>query len=392
MKKSLLFLLLFMFTTSSVHASEYGAWTLKDENMKEDSEIEYRYRFYKEIKDGEYLSNNDEKVKEYSYKDNNDLEYSSYSEWLDECLVDEDIYQVEYSLVNIYQKVLPTHFIMIDQIDSDVKLLDLKVYQNNEEVSYTFLPCANCIINKDQSLVGKIIKIQLDKIIENDNLKVDILFSEEVNYKLKTSYDANFNNVSLEKIVNGKDNKLIFDKTWLDKATYGSEYYTIDNEDSDFVKNLGTTNKCHYRAIKPFYYNVVRVYYDDNYYTNVDGYIKDNSDYKVYYRNKINNNVDLLNSNLPSNKSPVISSLKANSEATNDAKNKMDNKNVKIDNNINNDSLKKSSDINKNDNELVNTLNISKNETIIKYIILIVIGLTIIYIIYVNSYNRKKCR
>ena len=361
MKKIMLLLLLLIIFTSSVSATDYGSWKLKDENMASNAQIEYRYRFYKNNKVGEYLFYDDLKVNDYKYKDDNTLEYLSYSNWLEECDVDENKYQVEIKEVNAYQKVLPTRFIMLSAIDEDINILDIKVYDKDNLVNYKIINCANCVTSINQNLSDKILKLQLDSAVDSENLAISINLEDDGSYRLITSNDANFNNISLFKEVSGS-NMYTFDKSWLSLATYSDIYYL----DSDI------TTMCRYRKFKNYYYNLEKVYYDDNYYVDVLGYIKDSNDYKIYYRNPI-----------------VSAKLSTDVIKSNNKVSFVDNKNV---DNKKEDSVKINTklDNKKPTSELVNTLEVSDNKNVIKYIILIVIGLIIIYLIYINSSKRKE--
>ena len=139
-----------------------------------------------------------------------------------------------------------------------------------------------------------------------------------------------------------------------------------------------------------YYYNINKVYYDDNYYTNIDGYIKDINDYKVYYRYLINDNKNEFKDN---------SNYVNNNDFTNEDNSITENTNEDIlnDEEQNIDSIETiiSETANKSDTEkkevpIVNTMSINKQIPIIKYIILIVIILTLIFIFYQNKKYRKK--
>lgn len=387
MKKILFLLLLFFVFIPSIYAKEYGKWTLKDENMHKDALIEYRYRFYKEEKNGKYLTYDDIKVNDYKYVDKDNLKYSSYSNWQDSCLVDTKRYQVENKSLYVYQKVLPIRFIMIDKIDDLHNILDIKIYNKDKLVNYKFLECANCVNSFKDNLENKIIKLQLDELIDSDNLSIFVSFEVNTNYRLTASNDASFNKIALQKEVSGKDITYLFDKDWLENTTYGDNFYSENEINSDFVKQIGMEDKCRYKEFKMFYYNLDKVYYDDNYYTNVDGYIKDLDDYKIYYSNPINTNT--TNSLLVSNTSSR--EVKKDNKKTSLVNNKKEEKKEDISKTkADKDSDKKQDKSVEKDSKLVNTLHISDSKNIIKYIILIVIGLTIIYIIYINRSEVKN--
>ena len=391
MKKLFILLLAQTLFLTNVKAEEYGAWAEVDENMKKGAITEERYRFYKEEKVGEYLQNLDELEKNYQYKDKFDIKYLDYSNWYEECNVDTNIYNIEYKTTNAYQSVIPIRFLVLNNFSKDTSITKINIYNNDKLTDYEVLSCATCSNNLEKIGKNNIVKLYFNEEIEVKNLKIEIEFiDKDINYQITFSNDAQLNKISLQKEVSSNDTNFIFDKTWLNNSTYSNIFYTLEPINIDlFTKSLGTKEMCRYQKYLFFNYNLNKVYYDDNYYTDVDGYIKDKNDYKTYYKNKINETTT----------SVVTTSNEVSNELSNEDETKEeikeDNKEIKeeISKDKKNTSTKNVSEKleDKTDTKLVKTLSISNNKSIVKYIILIVIGLTLIYIIYSNrKYIIKK--
>ena len=85
------------------------------------------------------------------------------------------------------------------------------------------------------------------------------------------------------------------DKTWITEDTYfikydGNVYYEI----TDLTTLTNEYEVCRYREKYVYKYQVKKEYYDDNYYANIDGYIKDISDYKIFYKGEpITNTIEI---------------------------------------------------------------------------------------------------
>lgn len=376
MRKIVIFLWAIMMLPVGVKAEDVVNWQEKDENMQDDAIVENRYRFYKEEKEGEYLQNFDELESKYQYKDSNDIKYLEYGSWQSTCDVDSNIFMVEDKQLDSYQKVLPTRFMILSDFSKDSKIKNIYIYNDDELVDYQFLSCPNCVDNLLDIDKNKILKIYYDKFIEVDSLKVEIEFEDsDIEYLLTFSNDANMNKISLQKEVSSNDIEFIFDKSWLDNSTYGEIFYeVVPIEVNDFIKYLGKISMCRYRKYLVYNYNLNKVYYDNNYYTDVDGYIKDENDYKIYYKNKEKEE----DSEVIFTKNSIEDEIEEQNKIEVVKEENTKEANIKKE-------VKKSNKIeDKVDNKLMPTLSISNNKSIVKYVILIVIGLTLIYIIYCN--------
>ena len=102
-------------------------------------------------------------------------------------------------------------------------------------------------------------------------------------YKISLYTNKNFIDYTISKTLSNEKIS-IPDKTWLtDKTEYGTVTTTIVYDNSDLTTILNRVEECTYRDILVYRYNTERQYYD-GYHTYVEGYLKDISDYKYYYK------------------------------------------------------------------------------------------------------------
>lgn len=177
-----------------------------------------------------------------------------------------------------YKKVSNVLYVLIEGVDNNN---NVKIYYDNKLVNYL-------IISNENSQI----KINLKKQYLCDKLLFYIEETEE--YTITLYADENFENELLSKKISN-EKITIPDKTWITEKTKFSTYKTHGElEESVFNKFVKETSICSYKEKYVYKYNVTKEYYDDNYYFNLDGYIKDLNDYKIYYNQKpITNNVTI---------------------------------------------------------------------------------------------------
>lgn len=113
----------------------------------------------------------------------------------------------------------------------------------------------------------------------------------EKDYRITLYKDKYLKTVILSKYIENED-LLIPDKTWIPENTNYVYYYTTETlRETDLTKKIYQAQICRVREIYVYKYKVTKEYYDDNYYLNVDGYIKDINDYKIFYEEKVITNI-----------------------------------------------------------------------------------------------------
>ena len=270
-KKFIMMLLLLPFLFSYVKADEYPDVT---------GDVEIRYKWYKEVMEGDYYPLKE--VKEGYITNEFDIKYGEYSLWTKEnCDLSNEYYLKDYKTINIYKKLWDVRFIKLDNFQFDN---NIRIYHNNKLLNYE-------ILYSDDNIT----KIDLKQSYRSENL---IFFIENSqNYKISLYMNKEFTNYIISKEVID-ESVLIPDKTWITKETIYNTSYTEDiYEDNDLTFKIDEYNVCRYREKYVYKYQIKKEYYDDNYYNEIDNdeYIKDINDYKVFYKgNPITNNVEII--------------------------------------------------------------------------------------------------
>ena len=252
-----------------VHANEYPEIT---------EDIEIRYKWYKEISTGDYFPSKD--INNEDLIDKNNIRYGNYSEWKSSyCNLSAEYYEISTRKRYKYNKVENVRYIHIENFEYKD---NIKIYYENKILEYK-------IISQD----NKEIKIELDHLYLPETLLFYI--QNATNYKITLYRTILFDKEVLSKeIVN--ENILIPDKTWINNNSSFVETITGESyKDSDLTKKISSYDECRYREKYVYKYELERQYYDDNYYTNLEGYIKDISDYKFYYKGEpIINTIEIV--------------------------------------------------------------------------------------------------
>lgn len=392
MKKVILFISTLVLFLNSVKAEEYSNWVLElDDSIKyDDVQTETRYRFYKEEIEGEYLIN--DTLNKYMYNDIENYIYSEFSNWQEVCEVKDS--NIENKMLYPYKKlIVDSNYIIIDEVNGGIGFNDIKIFSNGEEILFEIEECDNCV--KDYSYIERKDKLilKLEKTVPTKTMTFYLDAKKDypnVTYRLKTSWDKEVEKTGIVKVANSNLKDFIPSNSWF--------YYSVESDimysetpimEDDNTVVYPSKNMCRYQEKMAYYYNINKVYYDDNYYTNIDGYIKDINDYKVYYRylikdKKEDTNYDINNS---INNSYIDTTEKEENISTNET---IEN----ITKEDNQDNIEKTTVTNNKNNKetvpIINTMSINKKVPLVKYIILIVIILTLIFIFYQNKKYRKK--
>lgn len=392
MKKLMLFIFLNLFLIMGVDASEFSMWTdTLDPNLNyEKIEEEIRYKFYKEKEVGDYVLVSDNSSN-YQYVDEDNFIYSEFSDYQEEsCNNGDNI--VEYKEFYPYQKkIMDSKYVIIDELKKAIKFNKIKVFYKETEIPFEFATCPNCISNLDNIVeINNRIVLQLDDYydahyltfyIEADSTYQNIL------YTLLTSNDIEGKYIAIRKIANSNLYDYIPNDRWFSMAEMSPILYSdipvIEDENTIIYPKV---NMCRYKEKMVYKYNIEKEYYDDNYHINVDGYIRDLDNSKTYYRYILKKEENLVNNNISNN---INNTDNINNEnlSEEDTYKEEDKKEDKEEDEIliSTETPKKTSS---NGHSIVNPLSINSKSLYIKYIILLVILLTIAYIFHKN----KKCK
>lgn len=258
MKKFLLLMLIIISSFSLVEASEYPEVT---------DDIEIRYKWYKEIITGDYYPMTE--IEKDDLIDINKIKYGDYSFWTKEnCLLSKTLYDLEIKELKKYRLLNDTRYVLLENFEYKD---NVKIYQKNKLIDFDIISQEN-----------NILKIDLKKKYMCDNLLFYIEY--ENNYKISLYEDLEFTKYIISKDVDA-EKILTPDKTWVTEETkFRNVTGEIKYEETDLTTMIERFDTCRYREKYVYKYEIEKEYYDDNYYTNLEGYVKDTNDYKFFYK------------------------------------------------------------------------------------------------------------
>lgn len=243
-------------------------------------DIEFRYKWYKEVIVGDYYPKKD--ITTEDTIDEQNIQYGKYSDWKEEyCALSSNDYLIEKKTVVLYEKVYNGRYIMLENYYGNLDR-DIKIYQNNKQIKFN-------IISTDE----KQIKIDLNNHYMCQNLMFFIV--SNTNYTISIYRDSDFRQEIISKEIQD-EGILIPDKTWItEKTVFFKQNVEKEYQISDLMKELSRTNICRYREKYVYKYEIKKEYYDNNYHLYIDGYIKDAEDYKVFYKgNPTTNTIEII--------------------------------------------------------------------------------------------------
>ncbi len=286
MKKILLLLLCFSFT--SIKAYNYTEWSTEypDDVDKKFIESEVRYRWFKEnIINIEYLIK--ESIGEKIY-DSTDFKYSDYSE--------ESIYEPD--MKEEREIISETKLYTFSNTDIDyIKLRDF-VFISNVYIYEIDIKDKNRNIIVDYEF-GNVLNNDLDPTILNDNLFEDyVTTSRSMNVLM--NLNKKYNVSDLEVIIHyksvtsgykyltlafnaGPDNEIFYGRLSLGDCPSGCSI-SLEYDSDVFSSNLEKTITLFKYRDKLYKTYVIQKEYVEGYFTEYDGYIKDVNDSVTYYR------------------------------------------------------------------------------------------------------------
>lgn len=219
------------------------------------------------MKEGDYYSQT-EKLPNY-ITDYNDYKYGEYSLWNKEnCNLSDEFYTKERQMFRSYNRIAKIKSVeLVNFTYND----NLKIYYKDKIIGY------DIVSNEDN-----ILKINLKSGYPCDYLLFYVENAE--NYTINLYVNNRFETPMLSKKMK-KEKLSMPDKTWITENTKyikyeGNVYYEI----TDLTTLANEYEICRYREKYFYKYQIKKEYYDNNYYTNVDGYIKDKNDYKIFYK------------------------------------------------------------------------------------------------------------
>ena len=311
MKKVFALVLLFLSFEGSVRAlnyntyySDYGYYSeYQDQAIVADDltevDVESRYKWYKEVRDGDYVKSGEES---YQYVDYSNYKLTSFSDWGNDVVDVSDDKVVETRIRYKSKKIKPINKFLIQQFDvncGSANINSIKIYYKGNEIDYDLLYLdKKTDIGVSENLF---LYIDLKNYYYLSDLTIEIISTE-------------FNNVNSFYVYGLRST----DIDYIDDIYYVYEFSNSDSSilklsSNDFVvrnpsyeeevilNNLSDTisydvvdviNEYRYRDKLYYFYNI-RKEYVDGYYKDLSGYLKDYSDYKLYYRFRSRDRIDI---------------------------------------------------------------------------------------------------
>lgn len=268
-KKLIIIILLLVSSIKLVLANEYPEIT---------SDVEIRYKWYKEIITGDYYPSKD--ISSDDKIDKNKIRYGNYSEWKSNyCNLSPEHYEITSRKRYKYNKVESVRYILLENFE----------YKDNIKIYYENKPLEYKIISQDNNQI----KIELNHLYLAETLLFYI--TDVTNYKIALYRTILFDKEVISKQIQDEE-ILIPDKTWINENSSFVEEITGESyKNSDLTKKISSYDECRYREKYVYKYEIEREYYDENYYKDVEGYIKDINDYKFYYKGEpITNTIEII--------------------------------------------------------------------------------------------------
>ena len=274
-----------------------------------EDKYEIRYRWYKEEIEGEYLL--EDTLNKYQYKDNNKYIYGDYIE--DFKLLDNDIdlndkaKEYEFKTTYYYKKPLKVNYINFKNYATPMNVERINIYYKDTLLNYS---ATNYYFVDWNGTGGNFaakayLSLSLDNKYDPEDISVEIITKstdDVANFEIRYSFGFNDNieNNVIKYIASNQESRYIPNNDW-DILKFDNKIYEGSEEDLKGKLYVIDDTKIYYRYRNKliYYYNINREYYDDNYYINVDGYLPDYNDYKVYNTSDevANNEVKVIENN-----------------------------------------------------------------------------------------------
>lgn len=280
--------------------SDFSDYTLEKQEPSElvNVEVERRYRFYKDEIIGEYRSYLDNNSS-FEFIDLNNKKESSFSGWSDIEPIEEDYRSIESKTVYKVKRPKPIRYIFfVNTLDTTLQLSDIEVYYLEQKIDYD-LYFDNA--DKDLSIYnGGYVRLDLKnyydlkditikiKIIDFNNTRefiVTVSREAEFDFFKHTYFSTNIKN-------NNSNNILINKKNWVRAFAEYEDEVVLDYNPNEPLSEITEVKFYRYKDPLFYFYNIERKYLD-GYFKNYDNLIKDENDYKDYYRYQLREKIEL---------------------------------------------------------------------------------------------------
>ena len=261
-RKIIILFSVIILSINSVNAEEINEL---EESKDITNDVEIRYKWYKEKITGDYYPLKDEQI---GYiVDMNKIKPGSVGTWSSyNCGLPQNHYFLEYDFQMTYECVKDIRFVEIKGITYNN---NIQIYYQNEPIDYQI------VTNKENLIVmNLIIEYRPDTLI--------FYIDTDKEYQITLYTDQYLTTPILTKKISSNV-PIIPDETWKTSTTSYEKHYTTDEyKETTLTKRKKKSQICRATEIVAYKYKVEREYYDDNYHTYVEWYIKDETDYKLF--------------------------------------------------------------------------------------------------------------
>lgn len=246
-------------------------------------DIEIRYKWYKEIIDdnGKYYPLR-KITSEDKYDKNNYKFVRSVSVNTETCSYPNEFYLIEKIDYNKYKKTYDAKTVIIENIEPQT---EIKIHYENRILNYKIISHENNTMIID--LNGEKLCDRLMFYINTDNKYKISLYKDKEHEEIIIAKEFENQKISIPNIA------WVLPETQFEYTAYTEILYNT----SSLTEIIGSKVMCASYEKHVYKYNVKKEYYDNNYHTYVEGYIKDENDYRMYYKGEplvINNTIEII--------------------------------------------------------------------------------------------------
>lgn len=261
-------------------------------------QVERRFRWFREEKVGEYrniLGNNTS----FKFVDMSNSMAGQFSEWSEEEPSLEQNRVIETKVAYKIKRPKPIRNIsIVNTLPGVLGIDNVDIYYMDKKIDYEmYFDCADEDLNI--SYTGSI-KIDLNEYYDLQKIKVIISGIEYNNveeFTVLASVPSSDNTYQIvyysTNITDGNNNVELTADDWIGASVkYYEEELVLEKPDNESLTKIQEVNLYRYQDPLFYFYNINKKYID-GYFVNYPNFIKDESDYKDYYRYQVRDKIEI---------------------------------------------------------------------------------------------------
>ena len=248
-----------------------------DTNIDVTADVNIKYKWYKEEVEELYYPKGME-LSDYIENDSI-VKYGEFSDWDSEyCSYSSDNYIISKKDIITYDRLDKIRYALFQNASTTCSsgkcINNVEIYYHNQKIEY-------------KKIRDNYYGLLFD--LENEYDPSELLFYVDTDhlYILYLSKEKNIPPIVIESPATNK--KIIaMDTTWaIRDLAYVSTQTENEDDIASFAKNINKDIVCRVQAINTYRYKITKKYYDDNYYTSMDGYVPEVTSYIVTYNKEL---------------------------------------------------------------------------------------------------------